>query len=91
MTLLEVTVTLAILGMLVLMLAGIFSSTVNDRQIVMDNVNMLNRGFGAMELLARDFEAMHVYDALSAGGSQSVSDQQGHQRRLSYGDAGAGD
>jgi len=63
MTLLELMVTVVIFGSLVTMLAGVFYSSVQARSAVGANLDVIDRAFGAMEILVRDLEAVHAFDS----------------------------
>jgi len=63
MTLLELMVTVIIFGLLVAMLAGVFHSSVRARSAVSRNLDVIDRAYGAMEILMRDLEAIHAFDS----------------------------
>jgi type II secretory pathway component PulJ len=63
MTLLELIVTMAIFGALVVMLVSIFHSSIQASQAVERHVSLISRAYGATDIIVKDLEAMHVYDS----------------------------
>jgi len=63
MTLLELMVTVIIFGLLVAMLTGVFHASVRARSAVTRNLDVIDRAYGAMEILIRDLEAIHAFDS----------------------------
>ncbi len=62
-TLLELMVTLAILGALVIMISQVYSQTVRNREMVLGNLDVVNRAENIMNLVVADLEAMHTFDS----------------------------
>ena len=63
MTLLELVVTVAVFGVMIAMLMGIFNSTLQARRTVEKHLSVIDRAYLAMDVLVRDLETMHVADS----------------------------
>lgn len=63
MTLLELMVTLVILGGLVVMISQIYGQTVRSRDMVIGNLDVVDRAQSVIDLMVSDLEAMHTFDS----------------------------
>lgn len=63
MTLLELMVTIAIFGGLMAMLLTIFDSSLQSRATVNQHIDVIDRAYGAAEMVVRDLESLHAFDS----------------------------